>query len=242
MLWAVDLAGGRDVLIDLGQRLGLAAPPPLADGVERTRAAARVALRLVLAGHIGIEAAHRPFAVARDGKPFVQPRDDGAAIEFSLAHCEAAAVIAVSRDGPVGIDVEAPRRVRISADRRGMLLEAARSLAPEAALPEGPGEAQFLQAWVRLEALAKATGEGLGALLGRLGDAASPLAATQVNGTRVRVRDLGLTGVQLWAAVAGTNSALEGDATPTAVWLPLDADRLEQLWRREPGGGRPSRR
>lgn len=243
-LWSVDLASATDLLIDLGGRLGLApgAQPSqdlAAIALHRARTAARVALRLLLVGHIGLAAASRPFVLARGGKPSLAPRRGDPAIEFSLAHCEAAAVIAISRDGPVGVDVEAPRQVRISAHRRAQLLEAARSLAPGDRLPDGPGEAQFLQAWVRLEALAKVTGEGLGALLGRLDDRASPPHATSVNGAPVCVRDIGLGGHSLWAAVAGISATLADARRPEAIWLPLDRDRLERLGRGEPVGNLP---
>lgn len=243
-LWAVDLAAGTDLLIDLGERLGLAPPAQspqhsAAVAFHRSRTAARIAARLLLARHIGLEAARQPFVLARAGKPSIAPRPHHPAIEFSLAHCETAAVIAVSRDGPVGNDVEAPRQVRINAHRRAQLLRAAQSLAPSDRLPDGPDEAQFLQAWVRLEALAKATGEGLGALLGRLDDDTSPVHATHVNGARVRVRDIGLAGHSLWAAVAGTSATLDEPGRREPVWLPLDADRLERLAQGGPDGHLP---
>ena len=231
-VWCIDLEAGADLLIDEAARRDLA---PAATGqgdaaardVHRVRTAARSALRLILAGYVGCDTARRPFLIARGGKPALDIPDGDRSVAFSLAHSDTAAVVAISREGPVGIDIEGPRAVRINPQRRELLMQAAIALSPRQPLPDGPGEARFLQAWVRLEALAKATGEGLGALLGRLEDAASPPSATQVNGVPVRVRDIDLGNRALWAALAATSFGDAGDRAPQPLWLPLDAGRLE---------------
>lgn len=226
-VWCVDLEAGAALLIDAAARLGLmgVAPDPAgaADrGIHHTRTAARSALRLILAGYVGLELARRPFVIAQGGKPALDASEGRANIEFSLAHCDTAAIIAISRGGPIGVDVESQRSVRISDHRRALLLQVAITLSPAQPLPASPGEAGFLQGWVRLEALAKATGEGLGALLGRLEDTASPPSATQVNGVPLRVRDIDLGGRGLWGAVAATSFEDADDRAPRPLWLPLD--------------------
>jgi hypothetical protein len=229
-LWIVDLVAGAEVLVELARRHCLQQDPPGGPPARSTadpRTVARAALRIILAGYVGLGAARRPFILARGGKPNFDHRN-GAPINFSLAHCDTAAIIAVSNDGPSGVDIEAPRSIRIPDHRRQQLVEAAISLAPHNPLPDGPGEARFLQGWVRLEALAKLTGEGLGTLLGRLDKDAPPLADTRVNGSRAVIRDVPITnGPPLYAAVAGIGSTLSRDSAPVATWLPGDPHWLE---------------
>ncbi len=229
-LWVVDLVAGADHLPDLARRHGLpldASKGQLRLPIAGPREVARAALRIILAGYVGLEGARRPFIVATGGKPALD-QCSNPPLDFSLAHCDTVAIVAISREGPVGVDIEAPRSVRIADHRRALLLEAATSLAPGNLLPDGPGEARFLQAWVRLEALAKLTGEGLGALLGRLDDNAPPIAGTIVNGSKSRIRDISVTdGPPLYSAVAGIGPAMSAEDAPVATWLPSERSWLE---------------
>ncbi len=128
------------------------------------RSIAHLALRLVLAREIGRAAALKPFSKSPLGKPSL----DGSAPAFSLSHSGKRALIAISRDGAVGCDIEAPRVPRLPAGKRDMIIAAAADIAGEP-VPASPPEHAFLQAWVRLEAVAKATGEGMGRILTRYG-------------------------------------------------------------------------
>lgn len=127
--------------------------------------ACRIALRAVLARHCGERTAQTDFLTTAAGKPYLPGRE----IEFSLAHTDGAALIALS-DHPIGVDIENTQRtVRIAAPRRAALIATAAALLPETPLPQHDGSESFIQAWVRLEATAKATGDGLGPLLSRAG-------------------------------------------------------------------------
>ena len=212
-LWHVDTRASSAALSALEERERL-----LSDW-ERTRAAefpdraqagewlaAHIALRLVLERAAGIAARGVAFTRSAGGKP----RLEGAPVSFSLSHVAGAALIAVTSGGTVGVDLERERKVRVREPRRTRVEAAGAALSPEVPLP-ALGEARFLQAWVRLEAFAKAEGSGVGRLLTRLGvsgDAAgseaefraridSVLETTQV----VATRDVAL-GEGLYAAVA----------------------------------------
>jgi 4'-phosphopantetheinyl transferase len=168
--------------------------------------AAHIALRVVLERVAGRAARGVAFTRFAGGKP----RLEGASVAFSLSHVAGAALIAITRGGIVGVDLERARKVRVREPRQARVEAAAAALDPAEPLPPG-GEARFLQAWVRLEAFAKAEGSGVGRLLTRLGvsgDAAGSeaefhvridgvLGATQVAATR----DVAL-GEALFAAVA----------------------------------------
>lgn len=162
----LDDAGGW--LDALDARLGLlaadehvdAANERLAVEVRRRRRRARVLLRWALLERHGVAAA-RGGIVERDehGKPFMV-----GAPAFNVSHSGPLCVIAVAGTGPVGVDVEMPREVQLGPDRQALIVAAGLGLCP------GEGDAlPFLTAWTRLEALAKARGDGVGRLLTALG-------------------------------------------------------------------------
>lgn len=224
-LWLVDLISGAGVLAGVAREFDLI---PDTGPAPTSRDTARAALCILLAGYVGLERARQPFAMAPGGKPslagIASPR-----VEFSLAHGDTAAIIAICRDGPVGVDLEEPRSVRIADRRRTALVAAAVSLAPETPLPDGPGDAVFLQAWTRLEALAKATGEGIGSLLERLRRNASPVAQTTISNRPLYVRDVLVRSTPpIYAAVAGTSASLASGPPPETLTLPLDRAWLER--------------
>jgi 4'-phosphopantetheinyl transferase len=117
---------------------------------------ARAALRRILGAHLGVAPATLRFTEGAHGKPAL----DGTGLEFNLSHSHELALVAVTRDAPVGVDVEHLRPV---ADALGI----ARShFAPSerAALAAAPADARdlvFLRGWTRKEAFIKAIGEGL---------------------------------------------------------------------------------
>lgn len=119
-------------------------------------AASRWALRRVLAGYLDQEPAEIEIVVGENGKP----RLAGGELEFNLSHSGDLALVAVSGERPVGIDVE---RVEPARD---LLALAERTLGEEevaqvraAAPAERP--AVFYRAWVRHEARLKCLGAGL---------------------------------------------------------------------------------
>lgn len=248
-IWLVDLVGGEEPLhaLDAAHRLLPEVPEagpqsPEIRLIGNRKRTARIALRAILSRHRGAESARLPFAIASSGKPGLHPASGREGLEFSLAHCETTALIAVSTSGPVGVDVEAIRPVRINSERRAMLEAAAAGLCPSEPLPDGPDDRRFLQAWVRLEALAKATGEGVSALLGRLGVRGRNLLAPMEDDLAARpmlVRDLTLANHSaLHAAVAGTSEHLAPvKPCPVVRSLPLDPAWLDAMVRAGVGTG-----
>jgi 4'-phosphopantetheinyl transferase len=81
-----------------------------------------------------------------------------AAVHFSLAHSGPHVVVAVSRAGPVGIDVEALKAGRDYRPlvRRTLTADEAVAFAASGARPR-----DFLRTWVRKEAVTKAVGTGI---------------------------------------------------------------------------------
>ncbi len=170
-VWAVDLAmdEGRTRLLH-----GWLSDP------ERARAArfrfehdrrhytvARGTLRELIAERLGLNPAAVRFQTGPHGKPSLA--HPGSALCFNVSHSGDRALIAVADGGrEVGVDLESAARL---GEARDLPALAARTLTPTDlarwhALPEGERAGEFLRAWTRLEAFGKATGGGLGQVLG----------------------------------------------------------------------------
>jgi 4'-phosphopantetheinyl transferase len=118
--------------------------------------ACRGLLRALLGGFLGRDPAGLRFAYGAHEKPAL---DDGACA-FNLSRSNGLALVAISADGPLGVDVE---WVRDTLDLGAL---AAEFLAPDdraalARLPRRERTREFFRRWVRHEACVKATGRGL---------------------------------------------------------------------------------
>jgi 4'-phosphopantetheinyl transferase len=87
---------------------------------------------------------------------------------FSISHSATAALVAISRHGPIGVDIEMARKVAIAEPRRSRLIRVGRRLAGLAP-SDDKSDGELLRCWVRLEAAAKALGIGVGRLLTEAG-------------------------------------------------------------------------
>ena len=164
---AADLRPEHDALlgpVDLQRR------SRLLRAADRQRStAARAVVGLVLGAHTGCPPARlridRPCPQC--DRPHGKPRlADVPELHFSVSHSAGCVVVAVSRDGPVGVDVEEVESWE-TADLDDV---AVLTLAPEerAVLSRSPADvraAVFTAYWTRKEAAVKATGAGLTAAL-----------------------------------------------------------------------------
>lgn len=123
----------------------------------RTRWTARAALRALLGLELGLAPATLRFELDAFGKPSLagEPR-----VEFNLSHSGSVALVALSRGGPVGADVERrkPRARMLAIARRWLGAENALALERT---PPSEREAAFYRLWTLHEAFAKAVGQGL---------------------------------------------------------------------------------
>ena len=230
-VWLVDLAASAAAVHDIEvrtPRLSLddcAKCDRMADeAAGRERRAAHIALRVLIERAFGPHWRKVAYHVSAEGKPMLP----GAMGDFSLSHIPGWALIALTSEGPIGADLERRRPVTLSADRRGQIEAAAAALAPQALLPVEP-EAQLLQSWVRLEAVAKAEGTGIGPLLTELGVMRSghaSHASGSVLAEKYSVHDLN-PGEGRYAAVA----VARGQALPGLMILPARAEEIAALVR-----------
>ena len=109
---------------------------------------ARSSLRFILATYAGIPARDIRFVLGSHGKPALA---NDRTVEFSLSHSGSWAMVAITRNVPVGIDIE---RIRENVNIAALL----RRLG-EKSLPET--QAGLFSAWARREAMTKAVGAAL---------------------------------------------------------------------------------
>lgn len=118
--------------------------------------ACRSVLRCLLGRYLQVPPAEVVFAYTHYGKPELT----GSPIRFNVSHSEDRALIALTLDDAVGVDVEKLRPVEDClglAERFFSEPERARL----ASLPEEQHNEAFLNCWTRKEAFIKAVGEGL---------------------------------------------------------------------------------
>ncbi len=136
----------------------LAARNRLRDAVDRKRAIlARAFLRRSLAAIVAAPPAALRFDAGPHGKPSL-PSAPG--LQFNLSHSEDRALLALSRRGPVGCDLE---RIRPLAGRDRLVRRffAADEAEHLLALPEAERDAAFFDCWTIKEAVVKALGGGI---------------------------------------------------------------------------------
>jgi len=168
-IWAASLQVSAEALTQLA---ALLAPS------ERERAArfhfpihrdrfitGRGFLRQLLAAYLGVEPALLEFTCGPAGKPALT--GSASTLHFNVAHSEDLLLIAVTRSGIVGVDVE---HVRILPDFEELV---ARFFSPAECcqfhnLPVEQKPVGFFNLWTRKEAWLKATGQGIAHLLNQV--------------------------------------------------------------------------
>jgi 4'-phosphopantetheinyl transferase len=160
-VWRLDLDDGRwpgPEHLPVGERERAASF--LREQIEARWTASRWGLREVLARYLGQSPEEIELAEDKRGKPRLA--QEPPPLHFNLSHSAALALVAISQDREVGVDVE-----RIEPERDFVAL-AERALAPAdvAAIrdaPEPERAAVFYERWTHHEAKLKCLGVGLGA-------------------------------------------------------------------------------
>jgi 4'-phosphopantetheinyl transferase len=129
--------------------------------------AGRGLLREALARYLQTEPSALDFNYSERGKPEFSTQLLTSGIHFNLAHSEDLALLAITRIGSIGVDVEHIRPVnnveelvaRFFSKREDELFQKLSAMEKPAA---------FFNLWTRKEALLKATGEGIGSRLNQV--------------------------------------------------------------------------
>jgi 4'-phosphopantetheinyl transferase len=177
-VWHVDLSAAPE-LIERGR--ALLTPDELRRAerrvlpVHKTRfLLSHLALRCILALYLGISPEAVSVAHTLHGKPRLQSDDQGA-LEFNLSHSGDLALVAVSSDAPVGVDIERVRPWGPGVDDAPAHVFGARERCQLAAVPARLRPEAFTRCWTRKEAIAKAIGTGLSSALAAMDVGVWPL-------------------------------------------------------------------
>lgn len=163
VVW-LDLDVSEPALEGLSDDLGadeLARVARMSSPLGRKRAVARLGWRRrILAEHLGIAPSDVVYDESANGKPgLLLP--SGTGLEFSASHRGSVGLLAIGRDRPLGVDVEAADEI---GDVDALLRRVATPSEAGAigALEAAARTAGMLRLWTRKEARLKATGEGIG--------------------------------------------------------------------------------
>lgn len=123
---------------------------------KRVYFSSRQAIRKLFASYLKCSANQLEFAVHNQGKPFLFSHEQ--ALEFNLSHSGDRILLAVSKSGPVGIDIEACRKLdNWEAIARKVFDQPTLQKFISSKDPEGI----FFQYWTEFEARKKLTGHGI---------------------------------------------------------------------------------
>jgi 4'-phosphopantetheinyl transferase len=120
---------------------------------------ARGALRRILGGYLGVDPGALVFAHGPSGKPFLP----GSRLCFNVSHSGSLVLVVVAHGRQVGVDVEQVRAVP-EADAIATRFCSPSEQEALGRIPPADRQGAFLALWTCKEALAKLTGEGVGAL------------------------------------------------------------------------------
>ena len=144
-------------------------------------------LRHILARYTGTEPETLSFVISEFGKPSLKAVREEGSVRFNMAHSGDAALVAVSHDREIGVDIEFVRRLD---DFPGV---ARCCFSPrELDLLRSCGESEYMEMfyafWTRKEAYVKARGEGMSLDLAGINVTAAP----GVLDGRWHIQDLGM--------------------------------------------------
>lgn len=121
--------------------------------------AAHGMVRTILATYLGLQPRDLHFSRASYGKPYLS-ENTRAGLRFNLSHSNALALVAVSREREIGVDVEWIRR-DVAEEKIAERFFSLREVATLRSLPPEQQPEAFFNCWTRKEAYIKARGEGL---------------------------------------------------------------------------------
>lgn len=140
---------------------------------RRRFTASHIALRVILGRCLGIPPGRVEVSARAGGKPELSARSDGPLLHYNLSHSGGMALVAVSSDQEVGVDVEQVRPLD-DVDSIVNRYFAPGERAHWQASPEDERLAAFFRCWTRKEAYLKARGIGLSAALDQFEVVPSP--------------------------------------------------------------------
>lgn len=158
-VWYLDLGKLALTLSQAFSHDKIAAPVKLNPG--QLRFARRFYLRLLLGAYLGLPGKDVILQRSVRGKPALDRSVHSSPLQFSMAKSDDRLLVGITREVPIGVDLEPVTR----STRKGLRLAERYFSAAEAKalqqLPEPQQNTAFLRAWACKEAVVKAYGEGI---------------------------------------------------------------------------------
>jgi 4'-phosphopantetheinyl transferase len=216
-LWEIDLLAAPDEIARLGSLL---------DAGERGRAGryhfdrhrrryivGQGSLRVLLGRYGAAPPETLVFEQGPKGKPsLLGPHE----LHFNVSNSDERSVVAVARDGPLGVDIERLRSLADADEIAGRFFSE-REAADYASLPAAERPRAFFDCWTRKEAFIKALGEGLFLSLDRFDVSLRPdrpARLERIDGDEAKAREWSLTELRFDDDFAG---ALAAPWTPRSI-------------------------
>ena len=180
---------------------------------------ARASLRLILGRYLKTKPGRLDIEPGDYGKPYLVDRKTTQGLRFNLSHSHQLALIGITRDRELGVDVEYMRPEFVTDDVATHFF----SRAEVAEFQAVPGELKtqsFFSCWTRKEAYIKARGEGLYCPLDQFDVTVAPDAPA-----RLLNSSIGSNEVERWAfrdlspeAGYAATLAVEGEFSRLVLW------------------------
>lgn len=158
-LWYFDLGKLALTLSQAFSSEQIEAPQKLNPG--QLRFARRFYLRLLLGAYLGLAGKDVILQRSQRGKPMLDRSVHSSGLQFSMAKSDDRVLVGITREIPVGVDLEPENRTtrnHLGLARR--YFSAAEAIALQK-LPESQQPCAFVRAWACKEAVVKAYGEGI---------------------------------------------------------------------------------
>jgi 4'-phosphopantetheinyl transferase len=163
-IWKIDLKLGNDHIFAHSKILSRAeldrADKYVSGKKSREFIITRSSLRIILGHVLGRHPGTLEFDYTRHGMPYLVPGTGSPDVRFSVSHSHDLALIAVTLDQPIGVDIE---KVREEIDYESLARRFFSEQEHRAIMDyEGKGKPRaFFATWTRKEAIVKATGNGI---------------------------------------------------------------------------------
>ena len=131
-------------------------------------------LRIILGRYLKLDPAQINFTHRDRGKPYLTADCNPLNLQFNLSHSENMAIVGISRDRPIGVDLEKIRPMENAEQLAERFFCASEYALLTQAIPE-ERDKLFFQLWTAKEAYLKATGEGISGGLNQIEIALNPL-------------------------------------------------------------------
>ena len=180
---------------------------------------ARASLRLVLGRYLKTKASRLQIDSGEYGKPYFVDEKATQGLRFNLSHSNSLALIAVSRDREVGVDLEY-MRAKFVTDEVATHFFSPSELAEFRDVPAHLKTQSFFNCWTRKEAYIKARGEGLYCALDQFDVSVAPHAPAMLLNSRVAPGEVERWRFQDISPAAGyaATLAVEGEISRLVLW------------------------